>query len=133
MTGQRRVIAQVISNAADHPDVEQIHQRANEVDPGISVATVYRTVRLLEESGLLARRDFGDGRARYELAEDEHHDHLIDADSGQVIEFENEELRALLREIAARFGYQLVKHRLKLIGRAIDVRDTRPKMVARKF
>lgn len=119
MTGQRRVITQVISSAADHPDVEQIHQRANEVDPGISVATVYRTVRLLEESGLLARRDFGDGRARYELAEDEHHDHLIDAATGAVIEFENEELRALLREIAARLGYRLVKHRLKLIGRPL--------------
>lgn len=116
MTGQRRVIAQVLSDADDHPDVEMLHQRATEIDARISIATVYRTVRLLEESEILARHDFGDGRARYEEAPEDHHDHLINIETGEVIEFHNEEIEALQTEIARRLGYRLVDHRLELYG-----------------
>jgi Fur family transcriptional regulator, ferric uptake regulator len=114
MTGQRRVIARLLSEAADHPDVEELHRRASAIDPRISIATVYRTVRLFEEANILSRHEFGDGRARYERAPEHHHDHLIDIKSGKVIEFENEEIEALQREIARRLGYKLVDHRLEL-------------------
>jgi Fur family ferric uptake transcriptional regulator len=116
MTGQRRVIAEVLAGAEDHPDVEELHRRAVEIDPKISIATVYRTVRLLEEVGILDRHDFGDGRARYEEAGDEHHDHLIDTTTGSVIEFQNDEIEALQEKIAARLGYRLIGHRLELYG-----------------
>ena len=114
MTGQRRVIARLLSDAADHPDVEELHRRASSIDPRISIATVYRTVRLFEEANILSRHEFGDGRARYERAPENHHDHLIDIKSGKVIEFQNEEIEGLQREIARRLGYNLVDHRLEL-------------------
>ena len=114
ITEQRRVIARVLSESTDHPDVDSLHARAALIDPGISIATVYRTVRLFEEAGILDRHDFGDGRARYEEAPDSHHDHLIDVQSGRVIEFQNPEIEALQREIARRYGYRLVGHRLEL-------------------
>ncbi len=114
MTGQRRVIARLLSDAADHPDVEELHRRASAIDPRISIATVYRTVRLFEEANILSRHEFGDGRARYERAPESHHDHLIDIKSGKVVEFQNEEIETLQREIARRLGYNLVDHRLEL-------------------
>ena len=120
MTGQRRVVARVLSDASDHPDVEQVYQRAIGLDSNISIATVYRTVRLFEEANIIERHDFGDGRARYEEAPEEHHDHLIDVNSGEVIEFCDEEIERLQREAAARLGYRLVGHRLELFA----VRDT---------
>ncbi|WP_179379618.1 Fur family transcriptional regulator [Jannaschia marina] len=116
VTGQRRTIAQVLEDAEDHPDVETIHARASALDPNISVATVYRTVKLFEEAGILERREFGDGRARYEDAEREHHDHLIDLQTGEVIEFVDPEIEALQERIAARLGYELKGHRLELFG-----------------
>ncbi len=116
MTDQRRVIARVLSDADDHPDVEEVYRRATRIDPRISIATVYRTVRLFEEANILERHDFGDGRAHYEESPNEHHDHLIDMHSGQVIEFTSSEIEALQREIAKRFGYRLVGHRLELYG-----------------
>lgn len=116
MTDQRRVIARVLSLAADHPDVEEIHRRAVEIDPKISIATVYRTMRLFEESGVVERHDFQDGRSRYEEATDDHHDHLIDLKTGRVIEFVNTEIEALQRRIAEEHGYKLVAHRLELYG-----------------
>ena len=117
MTGQRRVIARVLSEAADHPDVEELYRRAAALDARISIATVYRTVRLLEERGILERRDFGGGRARYEPSEHGHHYHLIDVESGRVIEFADAEHERVLHEIAARLGFDLVSHRLELFGR----------------
>lgn len=123
MTEQRRVIARVLSESDDHPDVEQLHQRATTVDDRISIATVYRTVRLLEESEILTRHDFGDGRARYEEVSDEHHDHLIDIDSGEVIEFTNEAIERLQEEVARELGYRLVDHRLELFGVRLDRKD----------
>ena len=114
MTGQRRVIAKVVSDSCDHPDVEMLYQRASEIDPNISIATVYRTVKLFEEAGITQRHDFGDGRSRYELAGDEHHDHLIDLKTGKIIEFTNEEIEILQHAIAKRLGYKLVDHRLEL-------------------
>lgn len=116
MTEQRRVIARVLSDAHDHPDVEQVHRRAAEVDARISIATVYRTVRLFEEASILERHDFGDGRARYEEVPESHHDHLIDVESGKVIEFRNEQVERLQREIAEKLGFKLVDHRLELFG-----------------
>ncbi|MEZ5896296.1 MAG: Fur family transcriptional regulator [Parvularculaceae bacterium] len=116
MTEQRRVIARVLSVADDHPDVEEIHRRAAEIDPRISIATVYRTMRLFEDSGVVERHDFQDGRARYEEASDDHHDHLIDVKSGEVIEFMNEEVEALQHKIAENLGFRLVAHRLELYG-----------------
>lgn len=116
MTDQRRVIARVLSDSEDHPDVEEVYRRATAIDPRISIATVYRTVRLFEEANILERHDFGDGRARYEEAPSEHHDHLIDMQSGKVIEFTSSEIEALQREIARRYGYRLVGHRLELYG-----------------
>jgi len=114
MTDQRRVIAQVIEQAVDHPDVEELYRRAAAVDPRISLSTVYRTVNLFEEAGLVTKHDFKDGRARFELIPDEHHDHLIDIRSGKVIEFRNEEIEAIQDVIAKRLGYRLVDHRLEL-------------------
>ncbi len=114
MTEQRRVIAQTISEAADHPDVEEIYTRAAKKDAKISIATVYRTVRMFEEAGIIAKHDFGDGRARYEEASDEHHDHLIDVKSGKVIEFHNDEIEALQEAVAKKLGYKLIGHRLEL-------------------
>ena len=123
MTDQRRVIAQVLSMAHDHPDVEELYRRAHAVDHHISIATVYRTVRLFEDAGIIARYDFRDGRARYEEAPDIHHDHLIDMKSGQVIEFVDEEIEALQDAIARRLGYRLVDHRLELYGIPLDDKD----------
>ncbi|WP_442678904.1 Fur family transcriptional regulator [Sphingomonas sp. ASY06-1R] len=120
ITEQRKVIARVLSEAEDHPDVEALHARAAAIDPGISIATVYRTVRLFEDAGILERHDFGDGRARYEAAADEHHDHLIDVESGKVIEFVDAELEAMQRRIAEKLGFRLVDHRMELYGVPLD-------------
>jgi Fur family ferric uptake transcriptional regulator len=114
MTDQRRTIARVLSDATDHPDVEQVYRRATALDPRISIATVYRTVRLFEEASILERHDFGDGRSRYEESPSEHHDHLIDVENGRVIEFREEEIELLQRGVAERLGYRLVGHRLEL-------------------
>ena len=116
ITEQRKVIARVLSDSEDHPDVEQLHERASKIDPGISIATVYRTVRLFEEAGVLDRHDFGDGRSRYEPAPESHHDHLIDVESGKVVEFVDPGLEALQKQIAEKLGYRLVDHRMELYG-----------------
>ena len=116
MTAQRRIIARVLSSANDHPDVEAVYRRAIKLDPKISIATVYRTVRLFEEASILERHDFGDGRSRYEEAPEEHHDHLINIQSGKIVEFQNEEIETLQEEIAAQHGMRLVGHRLELYG-----------------
>lgn len=116
MTGQRRTIALVLEAADDHPDVEELYKRAVAQDPGISLATVYRTVKLFEETGILEKHEFGDGRARYETADGDHHDHLIDMNSGEVIEFVDEEIEALQEKIAQKLGYRLMGHRLELYG-----------------
>ena len=116
MTGQRRVVAQVLQESDDHPDVEELYARASKVDAGISLATVYRTVKLFEETGILERLEFGDGRSRYEDADREHHDHLIDINTGQVIEFVDPEIEALQDKIAAKLGYELRGHKLELYG-----------------
>jgi Fur family transcriptional regulator, ferric uptake regulator len=120
ITEQRKVIAQVLSQSSDHPDVEALHSRASAVDAGISIATVYRTVRLFEEAGILERHDFGDGRSRYEAAAEAHHDHLIDVESGRVIEFVDPEIEALQKQIAERLGFRLVDHRMELYGVALN-------------
>lgn len=114
LTGQRRVIAQVLSSSHDHPDVECLHQRCQEIDSNISLATVYRTLKLLESMNIIERHEFGDGRSRYEEYPDEHHDHLIDIQTGQVIEFQNPQIEALQQQIAQELGYELVDHRLEL-------------------
>ena len=114
ITEQRRVIARVLSDSDDHPDVEELHRRAVAIDPHISIATVYRTVRLFEEAGILERHDFRDGRSRYETVPDEHHDHLIDLESGKVVEFHDPEIEELQQRIAERLGYRLVDHRMEL-------------------
>jgi Fur family ferric uptake transcriptional regulator len=116
MTGQRRVIARVLSSAKDHPDVEEVYQRANEIDRHISLSTVYRTLKLFAEKGILERHDFGHKRGRYEEASRGHHDHLIDVDTGRVIEFRNEAIEALQDRIARELGFKLVGHRLELYG-----------------
>jgi Fur family ferric uptake transcriptional regulator len=121
MTEQRRIIARVLSDADDHPDVEDLYQRSVKLDPKISIATVYRTVRLFEEAGLLDRHDFGDGRSRYEQASDDHHDHLVDVQSGAIIEFHDQEVEELQRQIAARLGYSLIGHRMELYG--VELKD----------
>ena len=123
ITEQRRTIARVLSESEDHPDVEQLHKRASAVDPKISIATVYRTVRLFEDAGILDRHDFGDGRARYEATPEAHHDHLIDVESGKVVEFVDPELEALQRQIAEKLGYRLVDHRMELYGVRLDRED----------
>ncbi len=117
MTEQRRVIARVLSDSTDHPDVNQVLERAASIDPKISIATIYRTLRLLEEANILQKLEFADGRARYEEIPDEHHDHLIDIDTGHVIEFHNEEIEKLQALIAEKLGYTLVDHRLELYGK----------------
>ena len=132
MTEQRRVIARVLSDAEDHPDVEQLYQRASKIDPRISIATVYRTVRMFEEAGILARHDFGDGRARYEEASDDHHDHLIDVQSGKVIEFQNDEIEELQRRVAEKLGYNLIDHRLELYGVPTEVQKKKSSGPGRK-
>ena len=114
MTEQRRVIARVLSGSEDHPDVEVLHQRANAIDSRISIATVYRTVRLFEEANILERHEFGDGRARYEEVSESHHDHLINLQNGEVIEFSNDKIEDLQRQIARKLGYELIEHRLEL-------------------
>ncbi len=116
MTGQRRTIALVLEASDDHPDVEELYKRASAQDDGISLATVYRTVKLFEETGILEKHEFGDGRARYETADGDHHDHLIDVHSGDVIEFVDEEIEALQEKIAQKLGYKLMGHRLELYG-----------------
>lgn len=123
MTEQRRVIAKVLSGAEDHPDAEELHRRASAVDNNISLATVYRTVRLFEESGIIERLDFRDGRARYEEATDDHHDHLINVKTGEVIEFVDEEIERLQEEIARKLGYKLVDHRMELYAVPITDKD----------
>lgn len=120
MTGQRRVIVEVLGRAADHPDAVELHRRALETDPNISLSTVYRTVKLLQDRGILARHAFMDGRSRYETAETEHHDHLINIRTGNVIEFRSEEIEKLQAEIARRLGYRLVDHRLELYAVPLD-------------
>jgi Fur family ferric uptake transcriptional regulator len=124
ITEQRRVIARVLSESTDHPDVEKLHERATNVDPGISIATVYRTVRLFEEAGILDRHDFGDGRARYEAAPEAHHDHMIDVETGNVIEFVDPELESLQRQVAERLGFRLVDHRMELFGVKVGREDS---------
>ena len=116
MTEQRRTIARVLSDAHDHPDAEELYRRASALDPHISIATVYRTVKLFEDAGILERHDFRDGRARYEEAPDAHHDHLIDVQTGQVIEFRNEDIEKLQKRVAEELGFELVDHRLELYG-----------------
>jgi Fur family ferric uptake transcriptional regulator len=120
MTEQRRVIARVLSESMDHPDVEELYRRASAQDPHISIATVYRTVRLFEEAGVVERHDFGDGRSRYEEAGDDHHDHLIDTRSGEVVEFFDEEIEKMKEAIAERLGYKLIGHKLELYGVPLD-------------
>lgn len=120
ITDQRRTIAKVLSDSTDHPDVEKLHERASAIDPKISIATVYRTVRLFEEAGILDRHDFGDGRARYEAAPESHHDHLIDVETGKVIEFVDPELEELQKHIAEKLGFRLVDHRMELYGVKLD-------------
>ncbi|HEX9789079.1 MAG TPA: Fur family transcriptional regulator [Kiloniellales bacterium] len=132
MTGQRRVIAQILSDSGDHPDVETLYQRAALVDPRISIATVYRTVKLFEQANILTRHDFGDGRARYETVAPEHHDHLIDTATGQVIEFRNDEIERLQREAARVLGYRLVGHRLELFGVRIEDKKAKPAKASRR-
>src|SRR5690606_6992786 len=128
---QRRVIARVLAESDDHPDVERVYRRAVEIDPKISIATVYRTVRLFEEASILERHDFGDGRARYEEIPTEHHAHLIDVQTGHVIEFANEEIEALQHEVARRLGFDLVGHRLELYGKRRPA-DEKPKARAKE-
>jgi len=124
MTGQRRTIARVLSDSEDHPDVEELYRRAHDVDPHISIATVYRTVRLFEEAGIIERHDFRDGRSRYEEAPDHHHDHLIDMKTGQVVEFVDEEIERLQQAIARKLGFRLVDHRLELYGVPLEEGET---------
>ncbi|MBI1206955.1 MAG: transcriptional repressor [Azospirillum sp.] len=126
MTDQRRVISRVLSESTDHPDVEQVYRRAAEIDPKISIATVYRTMRLFEEANVIERLDFGDGRARFEENRDEHHHHMIDLQSGEVIEFQSLDIEALKEKIARELGYELIGHRLELYGIPVN-RPTKPR------
>ena len=119
LTDQRRVIAKVMSNSNDHPDVDELHKRVNKVDKKISIATVYRTVKLFEESGIVEKHDFKGGKARYEEAPEEHHDHLIDINSGEIIEFVDKDIEILQNEVAEKLGYKLVDHKLELYGSKI--------------
>lgn len=123
MTEQRRIIAQIVEQASDHPDVEELHRRAASRDPRISLSTVYRTLNLFEEAGLVTKHDFKDGRARFEIIPDTHHDHLIDIRSGRVIEFRNEEIEAIQELIARRLGYRLIDHRLELYAVPLESKD----------
>lgn len=124
MTGQRRVIARVLSDSDDHPNVDEVYQRASKIDPKISIATVYRTVRLFEEANIVEKHDFGDGSARYEEATEDHHDHLINVRDGSVIEFQNEEIETLQQKIAEQYGLKLVGHRLELFGVPLNDKET---------
>ncbi|MDC0449354.1 transcriptional repressor [Pelagibacteraceae bacterium] len=119
LTDQRRIIAEVMSKATDHPDVDELHKRINKIDKKISIATVYRTVKLFEESGIVEKHDFKGGKARYEQAPDEHHDHLIDINSGDIIEFVDEDIEILQNKVAKKLGYKLVDHKLELYGSKI--------------
>tara|TARA_B100001245_G_C22836091_1_gene402060 strand:- start:682 stop:1089 length:408 start_codon:yes stop_codon:yes gene_type:complete len=119
LTDQRKLVAEVMSNAKDHPDVDELHKRVTKIDPKVSVATVYRTVKLFEEAGIIEKHDFKSGKARYEKAPEEHHDHLIDVNSGEIIEFVNEEIEKLQDNVAKKLGYKLVDHRLELYGTKI--------------
>jgi Fur family ferric uptake transcriptional regulator len=123
MTEQRRVIARILDAASDHPDVEELYRRASAIDPRISISTVYRTVKLFEDAGIITRHEFRDGRARYEPIPDEHHDHLIDLRTGKVVEFRSEEIEALQERVAAELGFRLVDHRLELYGVPIGKKD----------
>jgi Fur family ferric uptake transcriptional regulator len=123
MTDQRRVIARVLSDAEDHPDVEEVYRRSTAIDDGISIATVYRTVRLFEDAGILERHDFRDGRSRYETVSEEHHDHLINVETGDVLEFHNDEIEKLQEEIAKKLGFKLVDHRMELYGVPLDKKE----------
>ncbi|TLP47200.1 MULTISPECIES: Fur family transcriptional regulator [Cohaesibacter] len=123
MTEQRRIIARVLDDAEDHPDVEELYRRASRIDGNISISTVYRTVKLFEDAGIIERHDFRDGRSRYETINEEHHDHLIDLRSGNVIEFRDEEIERLQVEVARRLGFKLVDHRLELYGIPLDDKD----------
>jgi len=125
MTEQRRVIARVLSASADHPDVEELYRRCAKIDDRISISTVYRTVKLFEDSGIIERHDFREGRARYEQIPDTHHDHLINLRTGEVIEFRSEEIEKLQAEVARRLGYQLVDHRLELYALPFDQKPRR--------
>ena len=116
LTDQRRVIAKVMSESSDHPNVDELYKRVNMVDPKISIATVYRTVKLFEESGILAKHDFKGGKARYEELSESHHDHLIDVKTGEIIEFVNEDIEKLQKKVADKYGYELVDHKLELYG-----------------
>ena len=127
MTEQRRTIAHVLEAATDHPDVEELYRRASAMDPKISIATVYRTVKLFEDAGVIARHDFGAGRSRYEPIPEEHHDHLIDLRSGRVVEFRDDEIEKLQQAIAERLGFRLVDHRLELYGVPLDAPDKKDK------
>ena len=119
LTDQRRVIAEVMSNATDHPDVDELHKKVNKIDKKISIATVYRTVKLFEESGIVEKHDFKGGKARYEQSPDEHHDHLIDINSGKIIEFVDKDIEILQNKVAQKLGYKLVDHKLELYGSKI--------------
>ena len=119
LTDQRRIIAKIMSNSNDHPDVDELHKRVNKIDKKISIATVYRTVKLFEESGIVEKHDFKGGKARYEAAPDEHHDHLIDINSGEIIEFVDEDIEILQNKVAKKLGYKLVDHKLELYGSKI--------------
>lgn len=123
MTEQRRVIARVVADADDHPDVEELYRRASAIDSKISISTVYRTVKLFEDAGIIAKLEFRDGRSRYEPASDEHHDHLIDLRTGKIVEFHDEEIEALQAAIARRLGYRLVDHRLELYAVPLEDDD----------
>ncbi len=125
MTEQRRVIARVLSDVEDHPDVEELHKRVIKFDSRISLSTVYRTVRLFEDAGILERHDFGDGRARYEQASSDHHDHLIDLKTGEVIEFQNEQIEQLQKIVAKQLGYRLIEHKLELFGVPLEDEEER--------
>ena len=116
LTDQRKLIAKVMSESEDHPDVDELHKRVTKIDPKVSVATVYRTVKLFEEAGIIEKHDFKSGKARYERAPEEHHDHLIDVNSGEIIEFVNEEIEKLQEKVAQKYGYKLVDHKLELYG-----------------
>ena len=119
LTDQRKIIAKVMSNSSDHPDVDELHKRVNKLDKKISIATVYRTVKLFEESGIVEKHDFKGGKARYEEAPEEHHDHLIDINSGDIIEFVDKEIEILQNKVAEKLGYKLVDHKLELYGSKI--------------
>ena len=119
LTDQRRLVAKIMSESEDHPDVDELHKRVNKIDSKISIATVYRTVKLFEESGIVAKHDFKGTKARYEQAPEEHHDHLIDINTGEITEFMNEDIEKLQKEVALKLGYKLVDHRLELYGSKI--------------